>query len=149
MVVLVGAVLAVSVWTMHRAGREARHDFRAAQARLAQDTASSLRVYLESFDRDTRLLATLASGMRKQPIGEDAQADVILDAFQALATVVSHYRTIALFHAGRAPIVAVDPTEDRAGIAPALVAASDALAKQAIGTGKPMRAGPLTIVRGR
>jgi signal transduction histidine kinase len=149
MVVLVGAVLALSVWTVHRAGREALHEFRAAQARLAQDTSSSLRVCLEWFDRDTRLLATLASGTRKQSIGEDDQASVILNAFDAVVTSVLHYRTIALFHRGRAPIVAVDPNEDRPLIVAALASASDTLAMDAIAKAKPVRAGPLTVEGGR
>ena len=147
--VLVGAVLAVSVWTVHRAGREALQEFRAAQARLAQDTSSSLRVCLEWFDRDTRLLATLASGTRKQSIGEDDQAGVILNAFDAVVTSVLHYRTIALFHRGRAPVVAVDPNEDRARIVAALASASDTLAMDAIAKAEPVRAGPLTVEGGR
>jgi signal transduction histidine kinase len=149
MIVLVATVLTASVWTMHRAGRAALHDFQAAQARLAQDTATSLHEYLGSFERDTRLLATLASGTRKQSIGERAQADVILDAFQALAIVVPHYRTIALFHAGRAPVVAVDPIEDHARVAPALVTASEALAARATRLRRPVNAGPLTVEPGR
>ena len=149
MVVLVGAVLAVSVWTVHRAGREALQEFRAAQAKLAQDTSSSLRVCLDAFDRDTRLLATLVSGTRKQSISEDAQADVILNAFDAVVTSVLHYRTIGLFHRGRLPIIAVDPNEDRAIVAPALVSASDSLAMQAITTAQPVQVGPLTLEGGR
>jgi signal transduction histidine kinase len=148
MVGLVGGVMAVSIWTVHRAGREALRDFRATQARLAQDTASALHVYLDWLDRDTRLGATLARGTRKQPIGVPAQNDVILDAFQALATVVTHYRTIALFHAGQAPIIAVDPTEDR-GLVPDLARASEALAATAVATGKTASAGPLTLGNGR
>jgi signal transduction histidine kinase len=149
MVGLVGAVIAVSIWTVHRAGREALQDFRATQARLAQDTSSALRVYLDRFDRDTRLLATLARGTRKQTIAVRAQDEVMLDAFSALATVVTHYRTIALFHPGRSPIVAVDPTEDRDVVAPALVEASAALAAKASASGKTTSAGPLTLHNGR
>ena len=149
MIALVGAVLTASVWTMHRAGRAALHEFQAAQARLAQDTATSLHEYLDSFERDARLLAKLASGTRKQSIGERAQADVILDAFQALAIIVPHYRTIALFHARRAPVVAVDPSEDLTRVAPALVAASHTLAAKAIALGKPVHTGPLTVEKGR
>src|ERR1700748_160071 len=106
MVALVAGVLAVSVWTMQRADRNGLRELRAAQARLAQDTATSLDGYLTSFDRDTRLLAALATTTRKLPTDSRAQDAAILDAFQALATVVPHYRTIELFHAGRAPLVA-------------------------------------------
>src|SRR5882724_1037027 len=145
MVGLVAAVLSTSLWTMRRADRAALGQLRQTQERLAQDTASSLSGYLESLDRDTRLLATLASGTRRQPIDEREQDGAILDAFQALATVVPHYRTIALFGAGHEPIVAVDPTEDRLRMAPALVAASEGLANQASARAKTTRAGPLTL----
>ena len=149
MIALVAAVLAASLWTMRRANHAALRELRATQSKLAQETATALHGYLDSFDRDTRLLATLAIGTREQPIDARAQDDAILDAFQALATVVPHYRTIALFHAGRRPIVAVDPTEDRTRVAPALVAGSEALAREATGAGRTARSGPLTLAGGR
>jgi signal transduction histidine kinase len=145
MVALVAAVLAVSLWTMRRADRNGLRDLRAAQSRLAQDTATSLEGYLTSFDRDTRLLAALATSTRRLPTDARAQDAAILDAFQTLATVVPHYRTIALFHGGRGPIVAVDPTEDRGRVAPALVAASARLADEATRTTRAVRAGPITV----
>jgi signal transduction histidine kinase len=149
MVALVGAVLAVSLWTMRRADRTTARDLRLSEVRLAQDTATSLNGNLESFDRDTRLLATLASSTRRLPADERAQNAAILDAFQALATVVPQYRTIALFHAGGQPIVAIDPTEDHARVAPALVTASAELAARATAGAKSLRAGPITLAGGR
>ncbi|HVZ73341.1 MAG TPA: HAMP domain-containing sensor histidine kinase [Polyangia bacterium] len=134
---------------MRRANRSALRDLRGTQSRFAQDTASSLRGALDSFDRDTRLLATLATSTRSAPIAERAQDDAILHAFEALATVVPHYRTIALFHAGRRPLVAVDPTEDPVAIAPALVAASERLAAEAATDGGTARSGPLSLGGGR
>src|SRR5579872_967707 len=111
MVVLVGAVLAVSLWTLRRADRAAMRELSEAETRLAHDTATSLDGYLTSFDRDARLLAVLATTTRKLPIEEQAQDAAILDAFQALATVVPHYRTIALFRQlWRKPTVTGDPT---------------------------------------
>jgi signal transduction histidine kinase len=149
MVALVAAVLAVSLWTMRRADRNGLRDLRAAEARLAQDTATSLDGYLSSFDRDTRLLAALATSTRRLPTDALAQDAAILDAFQAAATVVPQYRTVALFHAGRSPIVAVDPTEDRGRIAPALVAASERLALEAARTLRAVHEGPITLDGGR
>ncbi|HEX4406452.1 MAG TPA: hypothetical protein VH560_16550, partial [Polyangia bacterium] len=122
---------------------------RAAQARLAQDTATSLDGYLTSLDRDTRLLATLATSTRRLSTDSVTQDAAILDAFQALATVVPHYRTIGLFHPRRAPLVAVDPTEDRSQVAPALVAASARLADEATREARAVRAGPITLAGGR
>jgi signal transduction histidine kinase len=149
MVALVGAVVAASLWTMKRADAGALRDIRAAQGRLAQESANALHTVLDSLDRDTRLLATLASGSRRQPIGTASQDRAILDAFQALAIVVPHYRTVALFHAGRAPIIAVDPTEEPARIVPGLVAASQKVADTAVETQRPARSGPLTLAPGR
>jgi signal transduction histidine kinase len=148
MVGLVGAVLAVSLWTVQRAGGEALLALRNVQSRLAQDTSSELHDYLGSFDRDTRLMAELAAGTRRQAIDRRAQDQAILAAFKALATVVPHYRTIALFGGG-GPIVAVDPTEDPVVIAPVLVEASAAPARAAIAERRPTRAGPLALRGGR
>ncbi len=142
---LVGAVVAASLWTMKRADRQALSEIRLAQGRLAQETASALHAFLDSLDRDTRLLAALASGTRRQPIGHASQDRAILDAFQALAIVVPHYRSIALFDQGGEPIVALDPTEDKTRIVPGLVAASRALAAAAGTRRLPERAGPLTL----
>jgi signal transduction histidine kinase len=145
MIALVASVIAVSILTMRREDRAAIQQLRDTQGRLAQDTVTALGGSLDSFDRDTRLLATLAAGTRRRGANQRIQDDAILDAFQALATVVPQYRTIALFHAGRAPIVAVDPTEDREAIAPALVAASERLAREVTLEAKTVRAGPLTL----
>jgi signal transduction histidine kinase len=149
MAALVAAVLAVSLWSARRADRAAIRELSAAEARLAQDTAAALDSYLRSFDRDTRLLATLARSTRRLRADERAQDDAIVDAFQALATVVPQYRTIALFRAGRAPIVAVDPTEDRAHVAPALVEASARLATLVTAGMVTSKSGPTTLAGGR
>jgi signal transduction histidine kinase len=149
MVALVATVLAASLWMMRRENRSALRDLQAAEGRLAQDTAASLQRYLESFDQDTRLLATLASGTRGKPLDPRAQDDAILSAFQALCTVVPHYRTIGLFHAGQSPIVAVDPTEDPSRIAPTLIAASARVAEEATARGRTAYAGPLALAADR
>jgi signal transduction histidine kinase len=149
MAALVGAVLAVSLWSVRRADRTAIRELRAGEARLAQDTAAALDSYLRSFDRDTRLLATLAASTRQLRADEQAQDDAIIAAFQALATVVPQYRTIALFREGKAPIVAVDPTEDRARVAPALVEASARLATLVTAGTATAQAGPLALAGGR
>jgi signal transduction histidine kinase len=145
MVAVVATVLAVSLWTMQRAGHEALRELRESQAELAKATSAALRGYLESFDRDVRLLAELAQGTRRQPIDRPAQDRMILEAFQALATVVPPYRTIALFGPRRDPIVAVDPTEDRSQIAPALVEASAEVVKHGLQPGEAALRGPLRL----
>jgi signal transduction histidine kinase len=145
MVALVAAVPAASLLTMKRANRVALRELREGEGRLAQNTASSLHGYLESFDRDTRLLANMATGMRNHPIDARAQDDAILQGFQALVTVVPHYRTIALFHDGRRRIVAIDPTEDPARTGPALIDASEKLAARTSSAAGPGRDGPIAL----
>lgn len=145
MVSLVAAVLAVSLWSTRRADRAAIRELRAAEARLAQDTAGALESYLRSFDRDTRLLATLARSTRQLRADERAQNDALINAFQALATVVPQYRTIALFRAGTPPIVAVDPTEDPLVVAPSLVKVSARLATIVTTQAETAQFGPITL----
>jgi len=130
---------------MRRANRAALRELRDAESRLAQNTASTLHGFLDSFDRDTRLLAALAAGTRNHPIEARAQDDAILQAFQALVTVVPHYRTIALFHQGRRRVVAVDPTEEPLHMGPALIAASEQLAARVGPGADPLRDGPITL----
>jgi signal transduction histidine kinase len=144
MVALVGGVLAVSVWTVHRAGREAVRDFRAAETQLAQDTSAALHESLDWFGRDTRLLAELTRSTRKLAIDVPSQDDAIAAAFADAVTIVEHYRTIVLFRPGRSPIVAVDPSEDHIEVAPVLVGASERLAAASAASGKTANAGPLT-----
>jgi signal transduction histidine kinase len=95
-------------------------------------------------------LATLSKTIRAHAGGTPAAQDVaISQALQALAIVVPHYRTIALFEPGRAPLVATDPTEERSHVVPGLIAESRTLAVRTMNTQKPLRAGPVTILAGR
>ena len=151
MIVLIIGVLGVSFWTTKRADERALLAARALQGRLAEETASSLHGFLDSLDRDTELLATLSRTLRKDAGGAPAAAQdvAISQAMQALAMVVPHYRTIALFEPERAPIVATDPTEERTHVVPGLIAESRVLALRTMRTQTPTRAGPVTILAGR
>ena len=149
MVALIAAVPAASLLTVRRANRAALRELRAGESRLAQNTASTLHGFLDSFDRDTRLLATLTTGTRKHPIEARAQDDAIQQAFQALVTVVPHYRTIALYHDGRPRVVAIDPTEDPIRTGPQLIEASGKLAARAASGAGPVLDGPITLDGGR
>jgi two-component system sensor histidine kinase HydH len=147
MILGVAVVLGVSIAVLQRGRASILANFQSSQGRLTQFATDGLQGYLDSFDRDTRLAATLAKHTRSQ-VGIDAsiQDEVIQAAFVAQVTVVAHYRTIALFaSSGRDPIVAVDPTEDPSRIAPALVAASAAVAHEAIRLGRTSLVGPLAI----
>jgi signal transduction histidine kinase len=148
MISLVAAVLGVSLWNVRRAGQEALRESHARQSAVAKETATSLRGILEWFDRDTRLLASLARGTRKQAISGEAQDRMILESFEALVTVVEHYRTVTLMRASGPAVVAVDPTEDRRNITP-LADASARTAAAVLETGKMTLVGPLTVPTGR
>jgi signal transduction histidine kinase len=148
MISLVAAVLGVSLWNMHRAGQEAMREARARESQLAKETGTSLRGLLEWFDRDTRLLAGLARGTRKQAISSDAQDRTILASFEALVTVVAHYRTLSLIRKDAPGIVAVDPTEDRRNIPP-LTVASARTAQHALDVAWTALDGPETVTAGR
>jgi len=145
---LVAAVIGVSLWNVRRAGQEALRESRARQSAVTKETATSLRGILEWFDRDTRLLVGLARGTRKQAIGSDAQDRMLLESFEALVTVVEHYRTVTLMRTSGPVVVAVDPTEDRRNIPP-LAEESARTARKVLETGKMTLAGPLSVPSGR
>jgi signal transduction histidine kinase len=147
MVAGVAAVVTVSLGIMQYGRMSILLEFKAGQSKHAQSATLDLLGYLDSFDRDTRLASAIAERTRRQStIDPQAQDQVIQAAFEAQVTVVAHYRTIALYGApSRPPIVAVDPTEDRARIAPALVEASAPVAREALALGQPKLVGPVSV----
>jgi len=144
MVALIAAVLTASLWSVERAHRQAIGELRGVQGKLAQETASALRSFLDSLDRDTRFLATLSARVAKDTPYANAEKAAIVPSFQALAIVVPHYRTVGLFHAGSRPLVAVDPSETSA-LVPDLVSASETLAAVAVKTKDTAHSGPVHI----
>ena len=147
MLVGVSAVLAVSLGILRRERRVILRDFQASESRLAKEAAGELLGYLNSFDRDARLLAALAARARTQAtIDEAAQDQVVRAAFEALAVIIPHYRTIAIEGAsGRQTIAAVDPTEEQAYVIPSLLKASAELAQAVARSGHTRLLGPLTL----
>ena len=151
MLATVGAVLAVSLGLRQRQRIAILRDLQAAESRRAQSAAASLASYMGSFDRDTRLLSALAlRTVDQRSLDAAAKDQVMRSAFQALATVVPHYRTIALLGSqDRTPVVAVDPTEEPTRVAPALVAASAPLAREVMASGHELLRGPIFVDRTR
>jgi signal transduction histidine kinase len=143
----VGGVLAVSLGILRRERRIILRDFQASEARVAKEAAGELLGYLNSFDRDARLLAALAARARAQKtIDEPAQDQVVREAFEALAVIIPHYRTLVLEGSSRRrTIAAVDPTEEQTHVIPALLQASAELAHAVAQSGHAGLRGPLTL----
>ncbi len=125
-------ILGISAGEVGRKRRELLDELGATQAALAEDTAHEFGARMDALDRDTRILASLVSRTR-QPNRPDVETEnrIILSAFDALAAVMPHYRTIALYDAGgNASVTAIDPTEDRETIARSLFAQGGDLARE-------------------
>ena len=151
LVLSVAAVMAVSFEVLRRSRTRVVQEFDVAQQRLARDTATALAARLSAFDRDGTLLADLVERTRREGGDDRAWQDrEILAACQALATTVSHYRTIGVFgSAGAAPIVAVDPTEEPSHTVPLLVEASVPIAVDASKMRHPSWRGPVSVAPNR
>lgn len=143
----IGAVLVVSVATLRGSRRELVREFDGVQQRLARETATALAAHLSAFDRDGTLLANLVERTRRAvEVNPLWQRREILAACQALATTVSHYRTIGVFGPDQVePIVAIDPIEDQASTADLLVEASAALGREVAVSRRAAWRGPLLI----
>jgi len=150
-VLSIAAVMAVSFEVLRRSRMQVVKDFDASQTLLAREVSTVLAARLSAFDRDGRLLADLVERTRREAEGSRTWQDrEILAACQALATTVSHYRTIGVFgRAGLDPIVAVDPTEDRIRTVPVLVKASEPLALDVSKSHRAAWRGPLTVAPDR
>ena len=111
-VVTAAGVLALAAWGLASERSRLLEDFAATQEGVAGQLAGDLVRELEELDDDARLVSTLLR-RASRPTGltdEDRQA-FILAGFDALATVVRHYRSIALHRDAAAVVSAVDPAE--------------------------------------
>jgi signal transduction histidine kinase len=136
-------ILGISAGEVGRKRRQLLDELGATQAALAEDTAHEFGARMDALDRDTRILASLVSRTR-QPSRPDVDTEnrIILSAFDALVTVVPHYRTIALYGAsGTASVTAIDPSEDRE-TARALFALGGDLAREVALSGQSVLRGP-------
>ncbi len=113
----IAAVLATAVWSLQRERQGLLNDFAVTQHSVARQLGKDLTGELEDLDNDAQLVAALV----EQADGKASidAADVrtfLLSGFDALATVVRHYRAIMLFRGTTLSVKAVDPTEppDRA-----------------------------------
>ena len=150
MFVAVAGVVAASMGSLRSAKLELVSRFRQEQEQAARENATSFAARLQGIDRDTRFMTDIGARTRRQhELDEASQNREIHSAFDALATVVPHYRTIGLFRAHGGPsVLAIDPTEDRQHVAGALIDASQQLADHIGPPGVVAVRGPLAI-RGR
>ena len=137
-------ILGISAGEVSRKRRQVLDELGATQAALAEDTAHEFGARMAAVDHDTRILASLVSRTRL-PSRPDVETEnrIILAAFDALASVVPHYRTIGLYDAsGKASVTAMDPTEDRETIARSLFALGSDLAREVARSGQSVLWGP-------
>ena len=142
--VAIAVILGISAGEVGRKRRELLDELGASQAALAEDAAHEFGARMDALDRDTRILASLVSRTR-QPLRPDVETEnrIIRSAFEALAAVVPHYRTIALYDtAGGVSVTAIDPTEDRERIARSLFALGGDLAREVVLGGRSVLRGP-------
>ena len=122
MVLAVATVLVFSLRSLSREKGRLLQGFASAQEATARELASDLEDRLRDIEEDARVIATLVKGPGSEP-GRSARdrAQTMLASFRAMATVVRHYRSLALFGPDDGlRLSATDPSEDE-GTAAALM----------------------------
>jgi signal transduction histidine kinase len=148
MVLAIATVLVFSFRSLSREKTRLLQEFAQAQQTIARELGAELEDRLQGLEEDARVIAALVKEARE---GTEAsrrdKAQTMLASFRAMATVVRHYRSLALFGTdGALRLSAVDPSEDHATAA-ALMQTSRTAASS------PRRAsrisGPVEAVAGR
>ena len=110
----IAGVLATAVWRLQHERHRLLADFGSAQQDVARQLGRDLDGELDDLDDDARLVATLVQRADAKSIMDEADVRAsVLSGFEALATVVRHYRSIALFRGTALSVTAIDPTEPR------------------------------------
>lgn len=115
MVTAVAIVLTLSWRSLRKEKARLLQDFAASQESAARRRALDLEDRLQDLEEDGRVIATLVAESRS-PAAADAERSqqTMLASFRALATVVRHYRSLALVDSdGRLHVSAVDPSETK------------------------------------
>ena len=115
MVLAVAAVLAFSVRSLRKERARLLREFAAVQEATVRELTADLEDRLRDIEEDARVIATLVTQARATSGAEAGDREAtMLASFKAMATVVRHYRSLALFGPGpRLQVSAVDPTEDK------------------------------------
>jgi signal transduction histidine kinase len=116
-VLMVLAVATVLVFTLRSLSREKSRllqGFASAQESAARELAADLEDRLRDVQEDANVIATLVKAARGGVGSERAEkAQTMLGSFRAMATVVRHYRSLALFGPDDdLRLSATDPAED-------------------------------------
>jgi two-component system, NtrC family, sensor histidine kinase HydH len=139
---LVAAVLALGVAGLRYERNRLMGDFGGTQQDTARQLVADLEKELAELDDDGRLVTMVLSRARSRPSLDAAEEDsFLLAGFQALATVVRHYRAIYLFRRGAVAVRAIDPAET-ASVAQAFLGWSVSAAQEASKTKEPVFYGP-------
>jgi signal transduction histidine kinase len=149
LVVAVGTVLVFSLRSLRQERERLRQAFVTGREADVRELASDLEDRLRELEEDGRIIETLVGRTYESSgVDRDEGTRTLRASFNALATVIRHYRTLVLLPLdGPEPlVVAVDPTEAPA-IARALVELSSARGRG----GAPGRhlAGPTELPGGR
>jgi signal transduction histidine kinase len=111
---LVAAVLAFAVLGLRYERDRLLAAFGETQHEAARQLIGDLEKALADLDDDGRLVTTLLHRARGRPSFDAGEEDsLLLAGFQALATVVRHYRAIYLFRNGAVAVRAIDPSESK------------------------------------
>src|SRR5262245_2515359 len=100
MVLAVATVLVSSLRSLSREKARLLQEFAQAQQTTARELGAELEDRLQGLDEDARVIAALVKEARDgaAPSRHD-NAQTMLASFRAMATVVRHYRSLALFGA--------------------------------------------------
>ena len=148
MVAAVATVLVFSLRSLSREKSRLLQGFAGTQQTAARELASDLDDRLRDVEEDARVIATLVKEARVGTSSERKEkAQTMLASFRAMATVVRHYRSLALFGPDdQLRLSAIDPTEDDPTAA-ALISRSRTAAN--VGHAAPLLTGPVEAVTGR
>jgi signal transduction histidine kinase len=148
MVLAVAAVLAFSARSLSRERTRLLQGFAESQLAIVHDLSKSLDDVLLDTEEDSRVISTLVQATRRaSPLASDQAAKNMIASFNAMAVVVRHYRSVALFDPqGAIKVSAVDPAESRT-MGEALLQASGARAGDAAGSAR--LTGPIQVAPGR
>jgi signal transduction histidine kinase len=152
MVLAVAAVLAFSVRSLRKERARLLTEFAAVQEATVRELTADLEDRLRDIEEDARVIATLVTQARA-PSGATAQQRetdreaTMLASFKAMATVVRHYRSLALFGPGPSlQVSAVDPAEDKETAAGLMRISTQLAARR---PGPEQMFGPFDVAGGR
>ena len=113
MVLAVATVLAFSLRSLGKEKSRLLQGFAGVQETTTRELASDLEDRLRDVEEDARVIATLVKDANGAPQPDHGdRARTMLASFNAMAAVVRHYRSLALFGPDQALLLsAVDPTE--------------------------------------